>query len=338
MTALEINIQVNKPTNLKYDASLFEVYVLDYGDNYHRLPDEPSSEFEKEVRQIRARYKTLSKYNDAMILYDEWMNYLASKHGGHDILKKKIKAGLVEDYIPRKPRLKNTSTLKYMYKHNIIVSDVKDHYIDMDKIDEYLEEVYPDDFDVSSMTTSVIKDKEAERLSNEVGNVGKRITTTSFVSDQSFLDSYFNSRKVKKGKKKKDKKNKKKDNDKYLLTDVMNGYYDYDDSEVEDSDNQALMSYNGLLLNSGTTKEMDVYRRLNEIGWNSYKLMRRSKYSKRVASTFKPLKKGKKKKKGFNVKDSYEDLLIDIVQEQGYDNFEEFEKDMLNMTADNVLR
>lgn len=337
MTTLDINIQLDRTTNLKYDASLFEVYVLDYGDNYHRLPDEPSSEFEREVRQIRARYKTLSKYNDAMILYTDWMNYLASKHGGHDILKKKIKAGLIEDYIPRKPRLKNTATLKYMYKHNIIISETNDHYIDMDKIHDYVNEVYPDDID--TMTTSIIRDKEAEKLSNEVGAVGKRITTTAFKSDQDFLDSYFNSKRVKgdkKGKKKK-KKDKKYDDNKYLLTDVMNGYYDYE--EVEDSDNQTIMSYNGLLLNTGTTKEMSVYQRLNDIGWNSYKLMRRSKYSKRVASAFKPLKKGKKKKKkGFNVQNSYDDLIIDIIQDQGYDNFEEFQKDMLNMTSDNVLK
>ena len=336
MTTLEINIQLDRPNNLKYDASLFEVYTLDYGDNYHRLPDEPSSEFEKEVRNIRARYKSLSKYNDAMNLYRDWMDYLAEKHGGYDILKKKIKAGLIEDYIPRKPRLKNTSTLKYMYKHNIIVSESQDMYIDIDKVDSYLNDIYSDGINVSDVTVSVIKDKYAEKLSDEVGEVGRRITTTAFTGDEDFISSYFLNRKVKRNKKSKKKKHNP-NKEKYLLTDVMNGYYDYDENDIEDSENANLMAYNGLLLNSGTTREMDVYRRLNELGWNSYKLMKRSKYSKRVASTFKPLKKGKKKK-GFDVQDSYDSLIIDIIQDQGYDNYEEFEKDMLNMTSSNVLR
>ena len=107
---IEINVD-NGSRSRRYDESLFEVYCLDYGDNYHRLDSEPTSEFERAVRNIKGRYKDIRKFNDAMGLYSAWMSYLAEKHGGYEILKKKIKAGIVEDYIPRKPRLKNLKIL-----------------------------------------------------------------------------------------------------------------------------------------------------------------------------------------------------------------------------------
>ena len=54
---LDIEITTGERKFVKYDENLFEVYVLDYGDNYHRGDGEPSSEFEKEVRKIKARYR-----------------------------------------------------------------------------------------------------------------------------------------------------------------------------------------------------------------------------------------------------------------------------------------
>lgn len=343
MSILEININIDRPVNLKYDASLFEVYVLDYGDNYHRLENEPSSEFERAVRNIRARYRSLSKFNDALNLYTDWMDYLAEKHGGKDILKKKIKAGIVEDYIPRKPRLKNNRTLKYMYKHNIIVSENHGGYIDMEKLDDYIDEVYPEvNENLNEIQVYSGKSKEADKIVSTFGaTTPKRITTHAFADDMDFIDSYFKGRNIKSNNKKKKskKKNHNKSDDKFLLMDVINGYYDYNESDVEESDNAPFMMYNGLILNSGTTREMDTYRRLDELGWHSYKLMKRANYSKRTASVFKPKKKGKKKKKkGFDVQSSYDDLIIDIAQDAGYDNFEEFSKDMLNMTAANIFK
>lgn len=327
---IEINVDNGKRFK-RYDESLFEVYCLDYGDNYHRLDNEPTSEFERAVRNIKARYKDIRKFNEAMGLYNEWMNYLAEKHGNYDILKKKIKAGLVEDYVPRKPRLKNIKTLKYLYKHNIVISKVDSEIVDGDKINDYIRRIYSSDNvpNPDKINVDVTQDREAVKLSKESNNIST-YKSKSFISDAEFLESFFTN-KNKEKKKSKKKKNKK---DRFLITDLMNGKYD--DYDVEDSENAPLMSYNGLLLSSGMTKDIDVYHKLDEMGWHSYKLMKRAKYGKRVTSMFKAQKKSKKKKKK-NKSTEYDDLLIDIMTDNGYDDFEDFQKEMLSMTSKDLF-
>lgn len=329
---MDIRIEVDKPRTLKYDESLFEVYCLDYGDNYHRKENEPTSEFERSVRNLKARYKDLHKFNDALSIYFEWMDYLAEKHGGYDILKRKIKDGVLEDYVPRKPRLKNIKKLKYMYKHNIMLSRVGKRLINEDNINEYLSMYYPDDcINSSNINMEVTFDKDANKLSKDNNGITS-YKSKSFISDAEFLESFFASKN--KQRKKSSKKSKSDSKPKTLISDIMKADYQYD---VEESDNAPLMTYNGLLLSAGTTKDIDMYHKLDESGWQSYKLMKRANYSKRMTSVFKAQKKSKKKKKK---KDSqgYDELLIDIMTDNGYDDFEDFQKEMLSMTSKDVFK
>ena len=195
---MDIVINTDRSNSLKnYNESLFEVFVLDYDDNYHKLGNEPTNEFERSVRNLKARYKDLTKFNEALTIYGEWMAYLAEKHGGYDILKKKIKAGVVEDFIPRKPRLKNIKKLKYLYKHGIYVSpvDLRD-MIDDENLDEYLDEYFPESkLDTVQFNVEVTEDKVAEKLSREFGDTDiRRYKSKTFVSDADFLESFFNSK------------------------------------------------------------------------------------------------------------------------------------------------
>ena len=64
------------------------------------------------------------------------------------------------------------------------------------------------------------------------------------------------------------------------------------------------------------------------MGWRSYTLMKHANFSSRVASQFK--KKNKKKAKK---RKQYDDQLVAIMGDNGYDDFDEFSRDMLNMTA-----
>ena len=63
--------------------------------------------------------------------------------------------------------------------------------------------------------------------------------------------------------------------------------------------------------------------------------MKKAKYGKRVTSMFKVQKKKKKKK---NKSSNYDDLLIDIMTDNNYSDFEEFQREMLNMTSENVFK
>lgn len=338
---LKINIDTGRSNFTKYDESLFEVYVLNYDDNYHRDENAPTTEFEREVRKIKARYRDITKYNGAMALYNEYMSYLQEKHGGPDLYKLKKKAGLIDDYIPPKPRIKNTRELRYLKKNKIIIGTVGRYLIDDDRFDDIID-MYSEDIDVDNITVNQSKDKFAEKISEDINpNRSIKIKSQSFKDDYDYLDYYFKNKNVS-SKKKKGKKNKK---DRLLISDFMrDDYIDRiygDEPDMEDSD-QGMALYNNLLLSSGTVKELDVYHKLNEIGWNSYKLMKKGEFSKRITNAFKPPKKKKKKKKNKG-SDMYDGLLIDIMTDNGFDtddldSFAEFQKEMLNMTSENVFK
>lgn len=349
---LDIKISTTNRKFVKYDESLTEVYVLDYGDNYHKSENEPSSEFEKEVRKIKARYKDITKYNTACALYSEYIHYLENKYGGPELFRLRRKAGLINEYIPPKPRIKNSKELKFLKKHKIIIGTVGRFLIDEDALDR-VTEMYSNSMIPDKICVEKLKDKDAEKIlendDHKYRNKYKHLKSQSFKSDAEFLESYFRNKnyysKFDKKKKKKNKKKHKKHNDAILISDFMRS--DYEDyyhgpDYMEDSDTAPIVMYNNMLLSAGTTKELDVYHKLNELGWNSYKLMKKGQYSSRVTNMFKPPKKKKKGKK--NKKEGiYDGLLIDIMSDNGFDvddmdSFAEFQDEMLNMTSQNIFK
>lgn len=350
---LDIKISTSSRNFVKYDNSLFEVYTIDYGDNYHRSESEPSSEFEREVRKIKARYKDITKYNAACALYAEYIRYLEDKYGGPEIFKLRRKAGTINEFIPPKPRIKNTKELKFLKKNKIIIGSVGRFLIDEEAFDRVTES-YEESMIPENISVEKLKDKEAEKILDsddfKYKNKYKHLKSQSFKSDADFLESYFRNKNYYNNfsKKKKNKKKNKKDkqnNESIMISDFMRSDYEdyyYGADHMEDSDTAPIVMYNNMLLSAGTTKELDVYHKLNELGWNSYKLMKKGPYSTRVTNMFKPPKKKKKGKK--NKKEGiYDGLLIDIMSDNGFDvedmdSFAEFQEEMLNMTSENIFK
>ena len=339
-----MEIKINLPTKNKtknYD-DLFDVWMLDYGDNYHRRGESEMSELERQVRNLKGRYRDIIRYNEALIIYNDWMDFLTEKYGNRDILKKMIANGLVEEYVPRKPRLKNTKTLKYLYKHKIIVSSCPSggKIKDEEAFNEYLNTWFPED-SLEDPTVTIRNDKLADKIASEF-DASSYYKTYSFESDAQYLENYF-ANKNKKGKKKKGKKkNKKIKKDPILIQDIIDGLYSQDDNYDDESDNSYATPYGTLLLSGSRTKEMEMWHRINEAGWNSYKIMKHAKYSKRERDLFKPVKKAKKKSKKKAEKMmkqlGVEDTLVQIFEDMGYDDFEDYEKEMLSMTSEDMAR
>lgn len=323
---IEINID-NSPQNPH--ASLSEIYVLDFDDNYHRLESEPTTEFERSVRKIRRRYKNLNDFNSALITYDAWMEYLAEKYGGHELLKRKIKYGLVYDYVPPKPKLKNTKELNYLFKNNIVISDVGRRLVDNEALDNYLDEIQePETIEIDF----VKKDKTIDKITQDyVESIGYK-KSKSKKSDIDFMDEYFRLKNSSKKKGKKKKKHKNNNSSEISLKDLCSGKYldKIKDTSYEDD---TVMVIGGQFFNTNTSKELSVYHALNDMGWNSYKLMKKSNYGKSVTNIFK--KNSKKAKKERKKRDK---LLIDIMTDNGYDDFEQFARDMEDFTSSNVFK
>lgn len=321
----------------KKQDNLMEVYVLDFDDNYHRLGTEPSSELERAARSLKRQYKNLKKFNEALKVYNEWMLYLANKHGGWQLLKRKIKDGVLEDYVPGKPKLRSKE-LQFYFKNGIMPRDPRQPLIkDMSKIDAYIDEVYGDD--TVEDIVKIKEDREVKGLmENHVSSYKYKSTMTA--SNIDILDEYFAMKNKKRKKSKKEKKkNRRYDKHSYgpSLADYASGDYIYDIEDTDDLDKEYVM-YNGKYLTKEAAEELETYHKLNELGWNSYKLMKGQGFRTSIAEMFKDEKKRKKKEKKLAKKKRKSDnLLVEIMTDGGYDDFEAFQREMLNCTSANFL-
>lgn len=347
---MKIDVSVGRSNFVKYDESLFEVYVLDFQDNYHRTY-EPKNELEAEARNIKGRYRNINKYRDAVNVYHEYMDYLYQKYGGKKIFKLRKKMGDVDDFIPPKPRIKKTKEMKFLKKNKIVLSVVDNkNFIDYDAM-EKMAKLYSGDIEDVKLVSS--KDKYVNKIADDINlNTRKSYYGNSnmqaFDNDMDYLD-YFFKNKNKFNKKKKKGKNNIDDGDVTIITDLMRGdYKDYffsKDDLMSDSDSKPMMYSQSLMLSTGTVKDLEIYKALNDWGWNSYKILKKTNYSDTIAEAFKPPKKKKKDKKNKNKNgmNNYDGLIIDIMTENGVDlddieAFEDFQREMLSMTSEDMYK
>ena len=99
----------------------------------------------------------------SVMRYYEYMDYLEDKHGGPELFKIKKKSGLIDDYIPPKPRIKGTKELKFLKKNKIILGTVGRFLIDDEKLDDIIK-FYSVDMNVDNITVEQSRDKTAEKI------------------------------------------------------------------------------------------------------------------------------------------------------------------------------
>lgn len=365
---MEIVINSDNGYNRHVDESLFDVYVRVYdNDGYHRSIEETS--LEAKVRRMSSRPRTMNEYLESIRLYDEWMEMLYDKHINKEIFKLKLEAGLIDDYVPAKPKPKN-KFIKAQIKMGIIVHEPNPRdIVPMDEVSEWArvnlapetDEVYEVDYDSKEYKKA---HKESYNSVVEIcrGKYSKlnknmkkfRASRNPMRSDIDFTTEYFLMKNKKSSKKKKGKKKKNKGGYEYIydrrkapktLKDLCKANYM---DKMKDIDPVA--DYNGILLASSEIEDIEVYHALHKLGWNSYSLMKRGHVPKRVCKQFKAKFSNKKKKKkknkngfveisfGKDDQGSTDAILNAILDDGGYDSFEEYQRDMLDMTSENIFR
>ena len=331
---MDIVINMDNPTDVNnLPDDLFTVYVNDFKDSYHREEsDEPVSELEREVRSITRRYRSMTDYIRACSIYDQWMEYLEDKYGGSKLLKYKIKHDLIPEYIPPKPKMKETKEVKTAFKEGIVLPHIPKSFIDYDALNRYMEEEWSEEVlntQVNNVTINYKgKSKEVEKI------ITKHVESVTFMksrsqkSDVDFLDEYFS---IKNSRKKKSNKGKNKKT-KYLISNFMgDNYLKYLEDTTEEDQYDLYNNYYGTgYLSASEAKEESLYRMLNNAGWDSYKIMRkRNTRSKKIAESIKKEEK-KKKKKNKKIKKQRKEIdkvLVDMMDDNGYSDFEQFAKE-----------
>jgi len=302
--------------------NIFEVFVNDFSDQYHRTNDAPLTDLEQKAMKIRRRYKNVIDYIDAVNIYNEYMLQLLKKYKNEKVLKLHLKFKILEEFVPPTPRMKNTKLNKFILKHKILLSPSNINNIDDNVINivQNQKPIKQDEFKAEK-----IKDKEIlDFIKNDLNS----FTLKKFrnISDIDYLEEYFMNKN--KSKNKKQQKVKLPSMKSILSGDYYNKYKD----TTEDDE---ILYYRGQYLNRSTVDELQMYEHFSELGWDGIKLMKKSGSSKRATKLLKEQKKKGKKKNKKN-KD-VDDFMIKIMGDNDYDDFSDFEKDMLNFTSANIF-
>lgn len=326
-------IDTNKSTDT---MSLTKVLVNDFGDSYHRLDNEPSSELERDVRRIRRRYRAFDEFKKAMCIYVEYMDKLADKYGGHTTFKTRLEANTVFEYIPPLPKLKKSPINDFITEHKIMISDPNRMTYNSETMEEF-EEEFNDELTENTLLSSDIirvKDKKLAKLVEEA-KLGKLdVKRMKEIDAIETLAGYFDSTNTKKGKKEKKDKTP-------SVTDIL-------EDRVQDEDDTDVVFFKGRYMTADEVKEMKLYQELNQYGWNSLAIMKSHKAggNSAIANALKDekykkkrdkLNKKKKKKKG-GEKSADEFLIKMMGDNDDYESFGDFEDDMLNYTLNNVFK
>lgn len=325
-------IETGKSTS---SMSLTTILVNDFGDSYHRLDNEPSSELERDVRRIRRRYRAFDEYKKAMAIYVEYMDKLASKYGGHERFKTRLEANTIFEYIPPLPKLKKNPINEFIMEHKIMISDPNRMVYNEEKMQEYEEEFNEELVSDTFVSSDIIKakNKSLTKIAQEARYGKIDVKRMQEVDALETLASYFDSTNTKKGKKEKK-------NQIPSVTDIIEDKI----KEEEDSD---VVFFKGRYLTASEVKEMKLYQELNNYGWNSLALMKQHKggSSSAIVNALKDEKykkkrdkMNKKKNKGKSNKSADEFLIKMMGDNDDYESFGDYQEDMLQYTINNVFK
>jgi len=311
------------------------VYVTDFGDNYHRTEDEPSSELEKEARRIRRRYKSIADYMAALAIYNEYMAMLAVKHGSPQLLKIKIDNDAIDDFIPAKPRMKNTPHNKMLLKKGIMVSSININKINYDNLEDTLDALEEDLTGEEEIVadTDMEEDKIAKKLIKKGHFNRVSINKVKEIDNIDFLEEYFAT------KNSIQREEEEEEVASISVTAIANGKYDEMVRDTTEDDD--IIYYRGNYMDRQTVEDLRIYQDLGERGWNSVKLMKEKGLSKRMTKVLKAQTKKNKDKDEDKTKmmDAAGDaFFISLGMDNDHDSFGSYQEEMSNFTAANIMR
>lgn len=110
---------VRESDNSIFPDFLFNPVFNDFGDNYYQksfVTDEMSAI----VKRLRRRYNDYFDWLEAMDMYHEYMNMLIEKYGSMSIIKNALKADVLDETVPAKPRLKNNRKNRQFMRAGVV--------------------------------------------------------------------------------------------------------------------------------------------------------------------------------------------------------------------------
>lgn len=157
----------------------------------------------KEAKKIRRKYSDYFDFQDALEAYDTYMKLLAEKYGYYSAkaVSKAAKNGMIEDYVPPKPRLKNSRKNRTLAMSGMVPSRKVVPSASQEELLALSRSLMPnadgsntDDLDIKSKPTKEIR-KIFEEASDRVGGMERRknmYRRSGTNSDIDFILNYIN--------------------------------------------------------------------------------------------------------------------------------------------------
>ena len=328
-------------TRMRLDRETIHVsFVQSFNDNYHRDNDDITVEDEQEVRGLRRRYPQYTDWVEAINIYNDYMKKLYAKYVSKEVFDVLYKSGKITEYVPPEPKIKPSALNKSLKKNQIMLSPKS-------KTNEYITDVTGFSIqELLAMTNTSFdpnevidikrlnKDKASKDLlkmfdqANSNKNFAKNRDKAMLNGGIDFINEYFET------KSKMDKDKYHEETEEASLQDLL------DDNFVTEEDLQnatdEMTWYNGMMVRKSALEEDMIYRKLNDMGWDGKKIFRNTVDTGKRGIAYELLKRADKKdnKKLNKVKD---DFMTTLIFDNNYDNFGEFEDDMLNMAAEDIF-
>ena len=326
-------------------------YIQSFNDNYHREKGDVTTEEEAEARALKRRYPQYSDYCQAMLVYTDYMDKLYEKYGNKELFELLEKAGKVTEFVPVEPKINPTTTNKAFKKYNVILSPKsksKENFTDVKELS--IDDIYNlmneqaldpnEEIKIKRFNKDKADKTMLKMLEESENGGGKRFAKARdqamLHGGMDFIAEYFSVD----NKYKKDKKLKEEYDENLTLQDLLDD--NFITEEDLNKDTNEMVWYNGMMIKKSALDEDKVYKNLNDLGWNTKKIYKNTvsngdrgiAYELLKRADKKEKKKNKKNKKKNKIKD---DFMSTLVFDNNYDNFAEFEDDMLNVFADDLF-
>lgn len=334
-------------TRMRLDRETIHVsFVQSFNDNYHRDNDDITVEDEQEVRGLRRRYPQYTDWVEAINIYNDYMQKLYTKYVSKEVFDVLYKSGKITEYVPPEPKIKPSALNKSLKKNQIMLSPKS-------KTNEYITDVTGFSIqELLAMTNTSFdpnevidikllnKDKASKDLlkmfdqANSNKNFAKNRDKAMLNGGIDFINEYFET------KSKMDKDKYHEETEEASLQDLL------DDNFVTEEDLQnatdEMTWYNGMMVRKSALEEDMIYRKLNDMGWDGKKIFRNTVDTGKRGIAYELLKRADKKEKKERKKNKKlnkvkDDFMTTLIFDNNYDNFGEFEDDMLNMAAEDIF-
>lgn len=318
------------------ENSRFEPKIRDFGDEYH-LPDVEdlvSDDIMTRVKKIRRRYQNWYDYTDACQLYDQYMEDLFDKYGGKNGFKIAFLLGKVREYIPNYPELRKNKKNRVLAKVRASRPlEVEPSEFEKTPIEEIMK------IETPKVSVKLNGSKKVDEIFYSRSRAACNFNVEQIATDLDMLQSYYQRRKERiermKGKKKKKNKLIQVINRKQMK--IASNYRSLEDMIRLDEKRRvdkfmnktsyaanSLYDYKGRMISSAkieVAQTMDQLKsigvKFNNISKKQTKLIKKKKLSK------KEMKKNKKQERDF----------INKFCNDEYEDFRQFEDEMMNLTG-----